>query len=207
MLLLLFTYMSHITRILSRLGAFAFLVVPSLASAATTGSDTTGSGKGIDKLGEFLLQFVYLIDNYLVPLVFAIAFIVFLWGIYLYFIQGGSNEEKREKGRSLALWGFIGFFIMVSVWGIVNLLLGSLDLNNSARPDLPTFGSGSSATQSTSNSAAFPTAGSAGTGGAGSSGNSAPTNVCANVQCTNGYDCNPATGACNYNAATGQALY
>jgi hypothetical protein len=34
------------------------------------------------------------------------------------------------------LWGLIGFFLMVSIWGLVNILVGTFDLNN-AVPDFP----------------------------------------------------------------------
>lgn len=78
-----------------------------------------------------------LINNVAVPIVFALAFIVFIFGIFQYFIQGGHDEEKREAGRSLMLWGLIGFFIMVSVWGLVNILRGTFQLNQAA-PQYPT---------------------------------------------------------------------
>ena len=34
-----------------------------------------------------------------VPLIFAVAFIVFIWGVFKFFILGGGNEEQREGGR------------------------------------------------------------------------------------------------------------
>ena len=77
-----------------------------------------------------------IINNVAVPIVFALAFIVFIYGIFQYFIQGGHDEEKREAGRSLMLWGIIGFFIMVSVWGLVRILSGTFALNNTA-PSYP----------------------------------------------------------------------
>lgn len=110
------------------------------------------------ELGAFLLQFIAIINEILVPLLFALAFFVFLWGIYLYFIQGGANEEQRDKGKQLVIWGFIGFFVMISVWGIINLLLSSFSLNSSARPALPTFDTGGQAAPGGSQ-AAFPAAG------------------------------------------------
>lgn len=116
-------------------------LVPFLAFA-----QTATENKSIGKLGTFLQQFILLIDNYLVPLVFAVAFIVFLYGIAQYFVIGGANEEKRDQGKSLMMWGIIGFFVMVSVWGIVNLLVGSFGLGGSNRPDLPTFDSSSAGT-------------------------------------------------------------
>ncbi len=100
--------------------------IPGLAFAQTVTSVQTGGAVIID-----------IINNVLVPLIFALAFIVFIWGIFLYFIQGGHDEEKREKGRSLMLWGLIGFFVMVSVWGLVHLLLGTFNLQNTV-PAYPT---------------------------------------------------------------------
>ncbi|MBU1292966.1 pilin [Patescibacteria group bacterium] len=82
---------------------------------------------------------VNLINSVLVPVVFAIAFIVFIWGVFQYFILGGHDEEKRETGKSLMLWGIIGFFIMVSVWGLVNILRGSVQLNNNVPDYAPTL--------------------------------------------------------------------
>lgn len=74
------------------------------------------------------------INTVLVPLVFAAAFLVFIWGVLQYVIAGGHDEEKREQGKSLMLWGIIGFFVMASVWGLVNILRGSFTLNNTPPP-------------------------------------------------------------------------
>jgi len=89
---------------------------------------------GTQGVGSLATSIINLINSVLVPLVFAIAFIVFLWGVFQYFIAGGHDEEKRETGKSLMLWGIIGFFVMVSVWGLVNILKGSVSLNNTV-PD------------------------------------------------------------------------
>ncbi|MEK7602136.1 MAG: pilin [Patescibacteria group bacterium] len=78
-----------------------------------------------------------IINNVAVPIVFALAFIVFIWGIFRYFVQGGHDEEKREDGKQLMLWGLIGFFVMVSVWGLIHILIGTFNLNP-AIPNYPT---------------------------------------------------------------------
>ncbi len=77
-----------------------------------------------------------IINGVLVPLVFAIAFVVFIWGVFQYFILAGGNEEKRKQGQDLMLYGLIGFFVMVSVWGLVNILVGTFDLQK-VIPTLP----------------------------------------------------------------------
>lgn len=92
-----------------------------------------------NRLVLFIEDILLFIDYYLVPLVFALALIAFLWGIFQYFIAGGADEEKRDKGKQLAVWGLIGFFVMVSVWGIVNLMVGTFGFDRETRPPLPTF--------------------------------------------------------------------
>jgi len=87
-----------------------------------------------------IVQAITSFIDVLIPLIFAIALIVFIWGVFQYFIAGGADEEKRSTGRKLVMWAIIGFVIMVSVWGIVNLLTNTLGFDNANKPKLPTFG-------------------------------------------------------------------
>ncbi len=63
-----------------------------------------------------------LINNFLVPLIIALAVLVFLWGVFKAFILGGTDEGKRAEGRKLMLWGIIAFVVMVALWGVVSLV-------------------------------------------------------------------------------------
>ena len=125
------------------LAAVFFILVP-LAHAA---APETG---GLDNLGSFLLKIVYFIDVYVVPVIFALAFIVFIWGIYSTFIAGAANDEKRQEGQKILMYGLIGFVIMFSVWGLINLLVGTLGFDRNTRPPLPVFGAPESAQTQTS---------------------------------------------------------
>jgi hypothetical protein len=87
---------------------------------------------------------IRIIDGILVPLIFAVAFIVFIWGVFNYFIAGAADEEKRKKGKDFVMYGIIGFFLMISVWGIVNIFVRTFGFNSQARPSLPQFGPSSS---------------------------------------------------------------
>ncbi len=80
-----------------------------------------------------------LINNVFVPVIFALAFIVFIWGIFSYFIAGAEDPAKQEKGKQLIIYGIIGFVVMVSVWGLVNVLANTFGLNSSYVPQYPTL--------------------------------------------------------------------
>ncbi len=87
-----------------------------------------------------LISFILnLINAVVVPFIFTIAFLVFIWGIFQAFIAG--DDKKRTEGRKLAVYGIIGFFLMVSVWGLVNILVGTFGFGGQRRPPLPSFGS------------------------------------------------------------------
>jgi hypothetical protein len=145
--------MNRFRTALLRAAAPALLLAVALPAFA---QNSTSAG-GIINLGNYLLQVVTFIDVYLVPLVFALAFIVFIFGIYNTFIAGAANEEKRQEGQKLVLYGLIGFFIMFSVWGLVNVLVGTFGFGGSSRPGLPTFNSAGATTQtSTTNSFGTP---------------------------------------------------
>lgn len=85
----------------------------------------------ISDAGSFIIN---TINNIIVPVLFAVAFIVFLWGAFDTFILGAQKEETRETGKNLMLWGLIGFFVMVSIWGLVNILTGTITFGNNTGP-------------------------------------------------------------------------
>lgn len=59
--------------------------------------------------------------NTLIPIVFALALLFFLWGLARYILAAG-NEEAKEQGKRIMIWGIVALFIMASVWGIVAFL-------------------------------------------------------------------------------------
>ena len=60
--------------------------------------------------------------NPLIILLFALATVVFAWGVVQYVLGGQASEERSRTGKRVMLYGIIGMFIMASAWGIVNLL-------------------------------------------------------------------------------------
>lgn len=82
------------------------------------------------ELKEFVQGLTNLMNDALIPAIFALGFLVFIWGMYKTFILGGNDEEKQGEGRQLMMYAVIGFVVMISLWGIVNLIATSLELND-----------------------------------------------------------------------------
>jgi hypothetical protein len=61
------------------------------------------------------------IINPLIGFLFALAMVYFIYGVTRYLLSP-DNEEVRKESRSQMLWGIIGMFIMVSVFGIIHLV-------------------------------------------------------------------------------------
>ena len=69
--------------------------------------------------------------NLIFPILLAISVFVIAWGIFKFILNAG-DEEARKTGRSFILWGVVGIFLMLSIWGLVNILVNTFSLNNSA---------------------------------------------------------------------------
>jgi hypothetical protein len=112
-------------QVMKKIGIGLLTLLPAFALAQDFG-----------QLETFVGGFSSFINSTLIPLVFGIALLVFLWGVFKYFILGGSDESKRESGKHLMLYSVIGFVVMVSIWGIVNLASSVLPGDKTLK-DLP----------------------------------------------------------------------
>lgn len=69
-------------------------------------------------------EIVPFINDGVIPLLYALAFIFFLIGMVRFFFS--ASEEKREQGKQHAFWGIIGLVVLFGVWGFVKLFLSIL---------------------------------------------------------------------------------
>ncbi|MEK7662375.1 MAG: hypothetical protein AAB355_02700 [Patescibacteria group bacterium] len=73
---------------------------------------------------SFLSRVSYYILNPLIGLFFALALMYFIWGVVV-FIKNTDNETEKETGKNHMIWGIIGLFIMIGVYGIIGLITGT----------------------------------------------------------------------------------
>ncbi len=77
----------------------------------------------LNKVNQFIL-------NPLILLAFAIAFLVFFWGIFQ-FIFSQTADTQRDEGKRKIFWGLFGMFIMISAFGLIRLILGTFGITPS----------------------------------------------------------------------------
>lgn len=106
-----------------------------VSNSVLTQQSTGGINLGV--IRPYSDGIINLINGILVPVLFAIAFIVFLWGVFKYFIWGGENESEKAEGRKFAMWGVIGFVVILSLWGLVNLAMSTLGFSTSTLAPRP----------------------------------------------------------------------
>lgn len=94
------------------------------------------------EINTFFGKITTFINSVLIPLVFAVALLAFIWGMFKFFILGGHNEDKQSEGKSLMIYAVVGFVLMVSIFGIVNLIADGLGFSDDQDikniPNVPT---------------------------------------------------------------------
>lgn len=62
------------------------------------------------------------IINPIIVLLFAVALLVFVWGIVEYIVKSSKGGDDLKDAKRHLIWGVFGMFIMVAVKGLVELL-------------------------------------------------------------------------------------
>lgn len=115
---------------MSRFASYTTLAVVSLMPLFAAAQ----SGINKAQITSYGNSIISIIESVLVPLLFAIAFLYFVYGVYKYFILGGDNDTERATGRQFVLWSLIGFAVILSVWGLVQILLETFGITAGGTP-------------------------------------------------------------------------
>jgi hypothetical protein len=65
--------------------------------------------------------------NIILDLIMGMAVVMFVWYVIQYFIQ---PNDKRAEGAQYVMWAVVGFFVILSMWGLVNILTNTFNLGN-----------------------------------------------------------------------------
>ncbi|MFA6586162.1 MAG: hypothetical protein WCS86_03325 [Candidatus Paceibacterota bacterium] len=81
------------------------------------------------KFQDLLTYINCIINRSVIPLIFALATVMFVWGVVQYVINS-DEEAKKEKGREFMVWGIIGLTVMFGIWGLVSILGNTFGIEN-----------------------------------------------------------------------------
>src|SRR3972149_11719304 len=75
--------------------------------------------------------------NVVIPILITLGVVYFIWGVIKYVTA--KDEEAQKEARSTMIYGIIGLFVIVSIWGLVGLLGRSFGIGaGGGAPGFPT---------------------------------------------------------------------
>ncbi len=79
----------------------------------------TASAQSLQTLIPGIINFV---NKVLIPFLFGIAFLIFVYSAIKYFVIEGNNEKGRENAKNLALYSVFAFVFLIIFFGAVKML-------------------------------------------------------------------------------------
>jgi uncharacterized membrane protein YidH (DUF202 family) len=67
-----------------------------------------------------ILGIVQNIINIIIPILITAGIAYFIYGVVSY--VSSKDEEKRKEARQIMIYGVIGLFVIVSIWGLIRSL-------------------------------------------------------------------------------------
>jgi len=92
------------------LSSLTLSLLPTVAFAQTGPINLQNIRGAIFQVGELI--------NILLPIVVALALLFFFWGLAKFILASG-DEDAKDEGKRIMIWGVLALFVMASVWGLV----------------------------------------------------------------------------------------
>ena len=116
----------------------ADLVAPTLAPLTPSGACSLA---GNPKFQDLLCYVTKIINDSVIPLIFALAMVFFVWGVVKFFIINAGEEAKKSESKQYMIWGIVALAVMLSIWGLVAVLGTTFNLNTTILPQVKPPGS------------------------------------------------------------------
>jgi uncharacterized membrane protein YidH (DUF202 family) len=119
---------------MNRYTLFAFTLLALAPSFAFAQFTVDGTGGPLAVMLRNILTFG---NNVVIPFIIGIGFLMFVFGMFQYFIAGGANDESREKGKKLMISATIAFVVIIVFFGAINLLTATTGLQGQRINNVP----------------------------------------------------------------------
>jgi hypothetical protein len=101
--------------------------------AGFNGSLNLDSKKTISDVLKFGTCFI---QESIIPLLFAVAVLFFIYGVVNFIRASASGETKLEEKKEFMIWGIVALAVMTGVWGLVAIITNTFGIGN-VIPQLP----------------------------------------------------------------------
>jgi len=81
----------------------------------------------MESVDQIILKANNAIFNPIIAFLFVLATLEFLYGVARFYIAG--DDKGRETGKQHILWGLVGMFVMVSVFGIMHVIMNTFGID------------------------------------------------------------------------------
>ena len=115
--------------------AVAFYLLPTLALAQNPAPAPGNTGPTLSNISQLVGNVRGIVNN-MIPLVVAIALLLFFWGLAKFMLAAG-DEKRKDEGKNLMIWGVISFVVMLSIWGIVAFIQSAFGIGGVVPINVP----------------------------------------------------------------------
>ncbi|MBC7766583.1 hypothetical protein H7Y21_01130 [Arenimonas sp.] len=77
-----------------------------------------------------------IIINPIILLLFMVALLYFIYGVFEYMWKSRSDPAKMKEGRLHMGWGLFGMFVMISVFGFFKILINSVPVSERSKTNV-----------------------------------------------------------------------
>jgi heme/copper-type cytochrome/quinol oxidase subunit 2 len=107
--------------------------LPAISFAATcSGQTSINLTKSSGSMFSDVICYVIYIISLLTPILFALAFIFFFWGLSKYVIS--AEQKELKQGREYMMWGILAIFVLMSYMAIISIVSNELDFGKTPNP-------------------------------------------------------------------------
>lgn len=92
----------------------------------------------INSFGDAVNLVISIIKDTAIPVLISGAVLIFFYGVIKTFIYE-TNPETIAKNKYYMLWGLGAIFVMLSIWGIINVISSSIGIGIGGEITIPQF--------------------------------------------------------------------
>jgi len=111
----------------------SLLAFPIVSLHAQLASPFVGPTSGMKNVNDVVAKFTD-IGNTFIQILIAFAVIWIIFNVVRFLIVGADSEDKRKQARDAILYGVIGLFVILSIWGLVNILRNTFQFSDDDAP-------------------------------------------------------------------------